>query len=232
MKNPKTTWAGIIALIAGLVLMGLGWGGVIDADAATVLAGISGLLAVVGFLSPDRPGNTLGPVVALAGSAMLAVGGVGCTGPGVLVTPDRGVDATGSPLDTITMDDADGSWRAHASGPASSLSQSAEGLDAIKTGQITRDIAYADPSGRTISISSGSDIVAKGLEVSIDPASGTAIVKLAEFSTVTSEPTRASNERLDRLVEAWLGLSEDQRAAFEAAFPTLADIIKTAITGL
>lgn len=56
---------------------------------------------------------------------------------------------------------------------------------------------------------SPSDIQMAGLEY--DPE--TRALKIKSFSTVTSEPTRAANESLDRLGAYWTALSADQRAA-------------------
>jgi len=159
----------------------------------------------------------------------------GCQSVGNRVSQDaRHADIrTGTP-NTLTMADADGQWTANSVGASGWTSMDSNGVERFHQGSTPREIYWDRDKGRLV-ISSGSDITAKG--VMIDPASGT--IQLQEFSTISSENTRALSEANAALVAYWSTLTDAQRAAHVADVeawkesgstlaPVLLEIIKAA----
>ncbi len=90
-------------------------------------------------------------------------------------------------------------------------------------GAPTRDLYVTMPDGRKVTLASGSDVQMKGVSYEQDGANRS-IVRIDEFATITSEPQRAVNESLDRLVLAWNALTEAEKQAHIEAWQTAAKL--------
>lgn len=232
-----TIWGGLAAIVAGAIGIAADDAQQIGAHVDSLVAIIAGVMAIVGRFRARKtltvkPGAA--PVLLfLLAAAAAVVGTPGCQAVG----PTRSQGAAGqttanSPLNatTIKFGGSEGeTWTSEHAGPGASIDMGADGFSAVKTGQVTRDIAWSDPDGRRFSLSAGSDFAAVGVEVF---QGGAPLLKIAEFSTSSSEPVRALNEALDRYGAVWQSLSADQRAvieaqvaAIEAAVPEVAGLL-------
>ncbi len=231
MNHWKTTTVGVLAaLVAVATALIAEWDGTPEtkADWGTTLAVV---LAAIGLGSAAdarriKP-SSLVPLVLLAlmVGVLAACGSVGPTREQTI----GGVRSTNSPLNGTAIVEEGGSFTAEHSGPLSAITMTADEFRANKPNQVTRDIAYRDPNGRSLTISSGSDLTAKGVRISVGEDQ---VVSIDEFSTSSSEPIRAANEALDRYADVWKSLSADQRAVIEArvkaigeAVPEVAEIV-------
>lgn len=171
-------------------------------------------------------------------AVLLFAGLAGCSTPnpvGGRVTQSAGDVTIDSPgPNTLTIVDGAKSGSATGSGPARYTRIDAEQLQTIQTGTVPRDVFYrigADGS-RHFGLSSGTDLSFKGFEYNAQ--SGT--LKLAEGKTVTSEPLRASNEGLDRVVQIIQALTPAQRDAqiryWEVQSEAAQGISKSVIEGI
>lgn len=226
VSNPWTTWSGLITLVVTLGWVTLSLLGKTDWTPEQII----GLAVSIGLLrarqdnvtSEESEANAAARVRAAKKLVpMLAMGMIVVTLPACAVGPQlKGPvgSATNSPLDALDLDYANDQYRIDSSRPTTSISADGEGFDKIATGVPTRDVTIRTPAGYAANLSSGSDIefAADKLKV-IDIATGKVLIDGAglSFSTVTSEPTRAGNEALDRLQTVWEQLSADQRAAIE-----------------
>lgn len=127
----------------------------------------------------------------------------------------------GSPV-VLDIRDADKSGTASGVGPARYTSITGDHVQTMQSGTIPRDVfATVNADGSIqFNLSSGSDISAKGVE--FNPA--TKALKVAEFSTLTSEPLRAHNEAYDRLVAYWASRDEASKQAILAQLDTIKSI--------
>jgi hypothetical protein len=108
----------------------------------------------------------------------------------------------------LSITDADKRGHATGTGPAQYTSLNADGLQTMKTGSTPREVYFDRDTGRFV-ISSGADINAEGIE--FDAATGS--LRVEKFGTSSSEPIRALNEALDRLVPAWVAMTDAERDA-------------------
>lgn len=163
---------------------------------------------------------------------VIACSALGCA---VRVGSKSDTDATktsytnGSP-NTIGLTDPDGNWTANGTGPQQFTDMNDAGLQTFRQGSTPREIFW-DGSTKRLVVSSGSDIRASNIEY--DPKSGK--VRLGEFSTSASEPLRAGNEALDRLVAYWAARDEASKQAIIAQIEAAKDIapdVKDLILGL
>lgn len=229
-----TIWGGLAAIVAGAIGIAADDAQAIGGYTDSIVAIIAGVMAIVGRFRAKKsltvkPGASASIALLLAVSAVM-VGSPGCQAVG----PTReqtigGVKSRNSPLNGTAIVEEGGSFTAEHSGPLSAITMTADEFRANKPNQVTRDIAYRDPNGRSLTISSGSDLYAKGVRVNVGDAQ---VVTIDEFSTSSSEPIRAANEALDRYKEVWVSLSADQRAvieaqvaAIEAAVPEVAGLL-------
>lgn len=135
----------------------------------------------------------------------------------------QGID--GATLDapspvSISIVDKQKSGTASGTGPARFTSVTGEGVQTLQTGTVPRDLFLQLPDGTKLNLSTGTDISAEGL--TFDPKSGAFAVK--KFSTITSEPVRAANEGLDRLVQIINTLTPAQKDAQLAYFDSQAKV--------
>lgn len=136
----------------------------------------------------------------------------GCQQVGPTAKFDRTTSdlATGTPNVTDIQDDT---MRATISstGTGGFISQSAEETQAFYNGTNPRNVRVdLLPDGtRRINLAGGSDFNAEGVEWT----ASTGDFKASKLTLSSSEPIRATNEALDRLVTYWTALSADQRAA-------------------
>lgn len=142
--------------------------------------------------------------------------------------------SNGSPV-TLDIRDKDKSGTASGVGPARYTSITADHIQTMQSGTVPRDVYVEIKADGTIktNLSSGSDITGKGVEY--DPKAGT--FKIAEFSTLTSDPLKAHNEAYDRLSAYWA--SRDQASkdailaqidALKSSAPGFFDVLKAALT--
>lgn len=173
--------------------------------------------------------RSVGLVLTLVVVSILGFIGGGCRAVGPEGTQSvRGQKSANSPLDRATMiaaPDGSGTFTADARGPVTEALVDDQGIESRTTGIVPRRVIWSSGDGRRLSIDSGSDISARGVE--IDPGAGT--IKVAEFSTSSSEPLRALNEALDRYQNVWAKLSEEQRAALEAQYAALVESVKVTV---
>lgn len=180
--------------------------------------------------------KSLSAVLLLICAGGLLVGNVGCqnVGPTWEQNPAETISQTPAP-NRSGMTDAEGTWAAEGSGPATVASVDADGVTISKGGSPTRQILYSRPDGTKVVVSSDTDIEAEGVEV--DPETNQ--LKIKRFATSTSEPQRALNEGYAILVGYWTALSADQREAriaelkaMEAAGDAFAGVLAKVLTGL
>lgn len=164
--------------------------------------------------------------------AALFAGAGGCQTVGPKNTFDRGGATLQNPS-PVTLDIQDNDKRGTASGvgPSRWTSVTGDEVQTLQTGSTPRDLFFKNDKLQ-FNLSSGTDISASGLEY--DPATGS--LKIANFSTIASTPTRATNEAYDRLVAYFQSLSKDQlealkaeQATVQAVAPTAANVIQAII---
>jgi len=177
--------------------------------------------------------RALRPAAAVLAAAAIAAG---CQQVGPRASIDRARTDLESPSPvTLQIEDDAKKGVASGVGPARYTSITADEIQTIQSGTTPRDLWVQTHDGTKVNLSSGSDIIAEGLEY--DPATG--LVKIRRFSTSASEPIRAGNEALDRLVAWWAALSADQREArlaelraAENIAPDVRDLIVGLLAGL
>jgi len=121
---------------------------------------------------------------------------------------------------SLTIRDRDKAGFATGTGPARFTRVDADGVQTLQTGTVPRDMFVQLPNGTRLNLSTGTDITADGLK--FNPETGSFEVK--RFTTSASEPLRAANEGLDRLVSIVAALTPAQRDAQLAYFEAQAKI--------
>lgn len=121
---------------------------------------------------------------------------------------------------TLSIVDKNKAGTASGTGPARFTSVTGEGVQTLQTGTVPRDLFLQLPDGTKLNLSTGTDINAEGLK--FNPQTGS--FEVAKFSTVTSEPIRASNEGLDRLIQIINTLTPAQKEAQLAYFDSQAKV--------
>lgn len=179
------------------------------------------------------------------GLAMFAVGFLlvgfspGCQS---VDTPHNSFDRGGATLDnpspvTLHIQDNDKVGTTSGVGPSRWTSITGDEIQTLQTGSTPRDFFLAIlPDGtKKFNLSSGTDVVAKGVEIN----AATGDVKIAEFGTNASEPIRAHNEAFDKLVAYWTSLPQIQKDALVAEMdaakviaPTAANMIDAIVKAL
>lgn len=196
----------------------------------------SGLLLVI---------LTLVGLCALAGGCAQNKGTVGQS----FVPGDRGAEVrNGGPVTLNVRSDAEADvLSSSGTGPSGYGVANADEARWYAVNQVQRIIAFRRlPDGSVVfNSNTGSDVTLRAQELKIDPATGVISGKGLELVTLSSEPIRASNEALDRLVPYWTSLSAEQKAAVlaeldaqiaatKAASPLIAEAlgaIKAMLTG-
>lgn len=160
-------------------------------------------------------------------AAVAAVTLGGCAAVGPTATQNAaGQRTANSPLDTTNMTvtpEGVSTFSATARGPVTEALVDDAGIESRTTGIVPRRIIWTR-DGQRLSIDSGSDIQAEGVE--IDPATGS--IKVARFSTSASEPLRALNEAIADFAPVWMKFSEDEKQRFLAAM----EAVKATAPGL
>lgn len=112
------------------------------------------------------------------------------------------------------------------------------GVETQTTG-ITPRTMYWDGASKRLVLDSGTDINAKGVEVRVNGEGNIGLIKIDEFGTLASAPTRATNEAYDRLAEVWKARDEASKEAILAEIdalkitaPEIADAIIGLLSGL
>lgn len=177
-------------------------------------------------------------VLAFVFLIILATWGIGCSpvGPRAKFTRADASIETPSPV-TLDIADDDKRGTATGTGPARYTSITGAEVSTFQSGTTPRDlfVRLLPDGSRQINLSSGTDIIAEGVE--FDAGSGS--FKVRKFGTTSSEPLRAGNEAYDRLVTYWRALSADQREAriaeiraVESIAPDVRDMLIALLTGL
>lgn len=159
------------------------------------------------------------PFLLLLAMTMLAMTGCAQRDVGSSIRSDaqgRPALVNPSPV-TLTIEDDVKKGVANGPGPARFTSITADEVQTFQSGTTPRDMYVALPNGAKINLSSGTDIVAEGLE--FDPAAGS--FKVAKFATTASESLRAGNEAYDRLVTYWAARDQASKEAILAELKTL-----------
>jgi len=127
----------------------------------------------------------------------------------------------GSPV-VLDIRDSDKSGTASGVGPARYTSITKEHVQTMQSGTVPRDVfATVLPDGSVqFNLSSGSDIRASGVEFNPE----TKALKVAEFSTLTSDQLKAHNEAYDRLVAYWSSRDEASKQAILAQLDTIKSV--------
>jgi hypothetical protein len=163
--------------------------------------------------------NVMIAVVVLALAVMMPMCGCVARVGSASSTDIKGTGYTNGSPNTIGLTGVDENWTANGTGPQQYTQMDDSGLQTFRQGSTPREIFYDKATGRLV-ISSGSDVSAEG--ISFDPESGK--VKVAKFSTVSSEPIRAGNEAFDRLVTYWSARDEASKEAIVEALKTATNI--------
>lgn len=182
--------------------------------------------------APPLPWVLIAIIVLTVLGLLCLLGGCGAR-VGSLATFDRARTelVNGSPA-TLQIQDDSKIGTANGPGPARYTSVTDSGVQTIQTGSTPRDLYFSLPNGTRLVLSSGTDILAKGVE--FNPA--TNMLRVAEFGTSASEPLRAL-ERLQELAMAYAAARDEaskeaivaQIRAMEATAPALVQLMLKAI---
>lgn len=175
---------------------------------------------------------------------MLAACAIASLLPACAVGPTATQNAKGqvtanSPLNTVNMlqtPAGDNTFNANGAGPVRESMLDKKGVEVRSVGIVPRSVTYTNGESH-FALDSGSDVSAEGVEVTFG-SGGVPSIKVAKFSTSSSEPLRALNEALDRYKDVWAKLSEEQRKQVEAQMeaikvvsPPLLEAIKAVLVG-
>lgn len=171
----------------------------------------------------------------LAILVMTAVLG-GCSVGPIRQMTAGGVNTSNSVMPAVNMIDETGTMTGEATNTASAERIDADGVWGTDVGTGRRRFVYStggtaeDGSalGTQFVLSAADDVSAD--RVAYNPRTG--LIEIDGFQSGVSEPTRASNEALDRYREIWDSLTEDQRQVLQTyaaeigdAIPTVADVV-------
>lgn len=135
------------------------------------------------------------------------------------------------PTSARMIDNERGSLTLDGAGPGRYTHLTGEGVETQSTGITPRTLVYDAATGRLV-LDSGSDMRAKNVEVRPDGDGRLGLIKIGEFSTISSEPTRAANEAYDRLAEVWLARDQASRDVLLAELEAIRDIAPDVVDAL
>ena len=149
------------------------------------------------------------------------------------------IDTTNrGPTSARMVDKERGTLALDGAGPGRYLYLNKDSVETQSTGSTNRSLFYDGGTGRFV-LDSGSDVTAENVEIRPNGDGKLGLVKIGKFSTISSEPTRASNEAYDRLAEVWKARDEASKEAILAEIdalkitaPEVADALFAFLSGL
>jgi hypothetical protein len=172
---------------------------------------------------------------------MLIAGLSGCSatvGDKATQAADKIDTVNRGPTSARMVDKDRGTLALDGAGPGRYLYLDKDSVETQSTGSTNRSMFYDGATGRFV-LDSGSDVTAEGVEIRPNGDGKLGLVKIEKFSTISSEPTRASNEAYDRLAEVWKARDEASKEAILAEIdalkitaPEIADAIIGLLSGL
>jgi len=172
-------------------------------------------------------------MLALALTAILT----GCAGQiGSVTKQDAKVFRAdnGSPTQVVMSDVDRGSLSSTGVGPGSWSRVMADGVETQSVGVTPRRL-FLDKGRGLLSLDSGTDITAKGIELRVNGDGNIGLVKIDEFGTSASAPIESLNKAYPALVEYWKARDEASKQAVIAEIQAAKDIapdVKSLIVSL
>jgi hypothetical protein len=160
-------------------------------------------------------------LIAVLAVALLFIQGCSATvGDKATQVADK-IDTTNRGPTSVRMVDKErGTLSTDGVGPGRHTYLNEDGVETMSTGVTPRTMIW-DGAAKRLVLDSGTDITAKGVELRVNGDGNVGLIKIDEFGTIASEPTRATNEAYDRLAAVWKARDEASKEAILAEIEAL-----------